>query len=165
MTNQLSNVAVLTTSDVQRWRDGTGHTTGKLEYAISQGYDVYVVSTRDTVVPESDAWWMALVKPEHVFFADEGTGRTEEGWTTGWKRLFKKLGIDWPTKCAECGLVPEYCLEASSLDGDVCGDGVAPGTWMDARESLKLIGVRTGNLVRREMKGWSLPDAFRTNAR
>ena len=169
MTVQFENVAVLTTADIQSHLGGGPglSTTGRLEFAVSRGFDVHVVSTRTVLVPSTDAWWLALIKLENLFFADDKDRYSDKGMSAGWRALFERLGIEWPMACADCSFSPEYCTEVSRVDGEPCSGGLVPAHWMDGRDMLTKLGIRTGRVVRREMKasGWTLDEWTGTNAR
>tara|TARA_R100000808_G_scaffold21129_1_gene45694 strand:- start:1073 stop:1246 length:174 start_codon:yes stop_codon:yes gene_type:complete len=48
-----------------------------------------------------------------------------------------------------------------------CSGELKPQSWMAARERLRELGIRTGRVVREEMKasGWTLDEWTGTNAR
>jgi hypothetical protein len=107
-------IAVFTTSEIfSTWQDrrknlehkGTfegGHetvdiySTGNLEKAVEQGYDVYVVSTR-TKLGEHDEWWLSLVKRNNIFLVEKDENDHREALLRPWKILYKHLCIDFPT--------------------------------------------------------------------
>lgn len=104
-------IAIFTTSDIWKYAPPGNPmervSTGKLEAAIEQGYKVLVASTR-TELGDCDQWWLKLVGIENVFMADEtlNTGDDEsmqEYFNSGWKRLFKRLGVKWPMKAHTYG--------------------------------------------------------------
>jgi len=68
-----------------------------LEWAIEEGYEVFVASTRSHLM-DSDEWWTKLVPADHIFLSDVPTdGKlVERDPSSGWKRLFEHLGIAWP---------------------------------------------------------------------
>ena len=57
------NKAVFTTSDIQRFKSNLEEleSTGKLEKAIEQGYEVFVITSRTGFKPQIDDWWMNQV--------------------------------------------------------------------------------------------------------
>ena len=90
----LKPIAILTTSQITYFKARTkvGSSTGKLEQFLDQGYRVYVVSTRSKFVEETDGWWKPLVNEQDICFA------TEEDYDAGWKKVFAKIDIDYPTR-------------------------------------------------------------------
>lgn len=101
------NIAIFSTSDIQRcYRNGendnicstngdlTFYTTGKLENALNQGYNVIVITTRRGF-QSHDTWWLDLVGRENVFFGQYGGyGANDRDYIQAWKNLYQKLGIN-----------------------------------------------------------------------
>jgi len=88
------NKAVFTTSDIQRFK-GTSdelESTGKLEKAISQGYEVFVITTRTRFKPEIDSWWQNQVS--NVYTGYTGNGATDSGMIETYKRFYRDQHID-----------------------------------------------------------------------
>jgi hypothetical protein len=76
------------------------YSTGKLEEALAQGMEVYVVSIRP-VFGQQDVWWQDLVAPDRVFnatgiFAAAVNGDPLEASFVPWRSLYGLLGIPWP---------------------------------------------------------------------
>lgn len=71
--------------------------TGVLEWALEGGCEVFVASTRSHLL-ESDEWWTKLVAADHIFLSDEPVdgALTERDASSGWKRLFERLNVEWP---------------------------------------------------------------------
>lgn len=83
-----------------RGRELAWYSTGKLEEALGQGMDVYVVSIRPVFGPQDD-WWRARVDAGKVFnagriFASLMSGNPMEAAFEPWRRLYGLLGVDWP---------------------------------------------------------------------
>lgn len=107
-----SKIAIFSTSEIQRhWhpserlpvksrvvrKDGRiakFASTGYLEKAIEENYEIYVASTRSSLY-EHDEWWTGLVKNENVFLAreDEDSLVSEN---SSWVQLYHKLNLPYP---------------------------------------------------------------------
>ena len=114
----------------EEWSDGKRHcwySTGKLEEALAQGADVYVVSIRPVFGPW-DEWWLKLVGRDRVYNARRVmtaaiSGDPMEAVYEPWRLLFGRLGIPWP--------------EGVFQDFD------DPAIWLASRH-----GIRDGSLFR-----------------
>lgn len=86
--------AVFTTSDIQRFKgmSDTLESTGKLEKAIEQGYEVFVITTRTRFFPENDDWWRNQVSK--VYTGYTGNGATDLGMIEAYKRFYRDQNID-----------------------------------------------------------------------
>ncbi|MFA5947332.1 MAG: hypothetical protein WC813_04950 [Patescibacteria group bacterium] len=128
---------VLTTSDIMRAHsatlDGLGNyqSTGRLERAIAEGYEVFITTTRTKLV-EIDDWWRKLVPDDHIFLANPQGEDLAEHLASGWKKCIAALGLTWPTLGE---LKPEL---AERLGSDWSSK---PGTWVDVQHWLPSQGV------------------------
>ncbi len=88
------NKAVFTTSDIQRFKgmSDTLESTGKLEKAIEQGYEVFVITTRTVFKPEIDDWWRNQVSK--VYTGYTGQGATDSGMIETYKRFYRDQNIN-----------------------------------------------------------------------
>jgi hypothetical protein len=78
----------------------TWYSTGKLEEALAQGMEVYVVSIRP-VFGQQDAWWQAMVPAGRIFnatgiFAAAVNGDPMAASFVPWRSLFRLIGVPWP---------------------------------------------------------------------
>lgn len=76
------------------------YSTGKLEEALAQGADVYVVSIRPLFGPQ-DEWWLKLVGRDRAYnarrvMAAALSGDAMEAVYEPWRLLFGRLEIPWP---------------------------------------------------------------------
>jgi len=69
---------------------------GRLEKALAEGYTVYVASTRRSLGAH-DSWWVELVGVDNIFLAEE-LGDDNLSSSSGWRRLFSHLGLEWPVR-------------------------------------------------------------------
>jgi hypothetical protein len=125
---------VLTTSDIQK-NHGSGvyKSTGRLERAIAEGYEVFIASSRTKLV-ETDDWWAKLVPADHIFLADELENDLADYLSSSWKKCLAALGITWPT---EGELKPAF---AERLSAEWAAK---PGTWPDVQYWLPRKGIDT----------------------
>ena len=88
------NKAVFTTSDIQRFKGMSDEleSTGKLENAISQGYEVFVITSRTVFKPEIDDWWRNQVSK--VYTGYTGGGAHDSGLIETYKRFYRDQNID-----------------------------------------------------------------------
>lgn len=76
--------------------------TGKLEQAIAEGYDIYVVSIRPGFA-DVDNWWRRLVPADHVFVnkgllpAFTGNPKAADIFNA-WRQFYRLLGLPWSDK-------------------------------------------------------------------
>jgi len=76
------------------------YSTGKLEQAIAEGYDVFIVSIRP-VFGDHDRWWIELVDPERVFVnrgllaAFQGADLDGADMFDAWRRFYRRMGLPW----------------------------------------------------------------------
>jgi len=104
------------------------YSTGKLEEALAQGLDVYVVSIRP-VFGRQDQWWLKLVGDGRAYNARRSLaaamagGDAMEAVYEPWKLFFGRLGVPWP--------------ENTFTDFD------DPAIWLASRH-----GVRDGSMFR-----------------
>ncbi|MAP23893.1 MAG: hypothetical protein CL582_23425 [Alteromonadaceae bacterium] len=107
-------IAIFSTSEIQRhWypsmrlpvrseivrKDGRiakFASTGYLEKAIKEGYEVYVASTRSSL-HEHDKWWTELVKSENIFLAREDKDNLVSE-NSSWVQLYHKLDLPYPRR-------------------------------------------------------------------
>ena len=90
----MKNKAVFTTSDIQIFKGMSDdlESTGKLEKAIEQGYEVFVITTRTIFKPEIDDWWRNQVSK--VYTGYTGQGATDSGMIETYKRFYRDQNID-----------------------------------------------------------------------
>jgi len=136
----LSGVAVLSMSDIWTWQDVLPEgeakdvypdgrfivSRGRLERALREGLEVFVVSTR-SALSDYDAWWRLLVPPEHVLLGGDGAetcsvSERNASRGAGWVALYRCLGLAYPHR----------------MDG-------APEPWTEARAVLGEMGARLGH--------------------
>lgn len=88
------NKAVFTTSDIQRFKgmSDTLESTGKLEKAIEQGYEVFVITTRTVFNPEIDDWWRNQVSGIYTGYI--GYGATDKGMIETYKQFYRDQNIN-----------------------------------------------------------------------
>lgn len=143
-------IAVFTTSDIFRtWEDERngpqraefdGHpifTTGNLERALAEGYDVWVVTTRTREdLSHHDAWWMKLVKSDQILtsMGRGGEGCNHPAILAPWQELFQRMSLPWEEGWNR--------------------------NWQIARAALPTLGIALGRDFCREEERW----AFRQNA-
>ena len=111
-------------------------TTGVLEKALELGCEVFVASTRAHLT-ENDKWWVSMLKEHgfntsHLFLVDVVEDGRDDS-SSGWRRLFLHLNIEWPT--------------------EDLGDGPQPMFWTSACHVLEENGVLLAcTLRKRERK-------------
>jgi len=76
------------------------YSTGKLEAALAEGHDVYVVTIIPLPRPE-DAWWRARVPPERIYSPVlDARGTREQIYdhfiNDPWRRFLADIGRPWP---------------------------------------------------------------------
>ena len=88
------NKAVFTTSDIQRFKGMSDEleSTGKLENAISQGYEVFVITSRTVFKPEIDDWWRNQISKLYTGYT--GGGAQDSGLIETYKRFYRDQNID-----------------------------------------------------------------------
>jgi len=91
------------------------YSTGKLEAALAEGHDVYVVTILPLPRPE-DAWWRDLVPPERIYSpvldARGEPEQTFDHFVNGpWRRFLTDLGRRWPED------VKDALIFRETLDG------------------------------------------------
>jgi|GEM_PF-2565798 len=96
--------------------------SGKLERALGEGYDVYVVSVIPLFRPE-DAWWRELVPAERVYRpVTDACGEPDRAFdhfiNAPWRRFLADIGRPWPRG------VDDAIVWRESLDGS---DGLLYG--------------------------------------
>lgn len=106
--------------------------TGSLEKALEEGYDVHVVSTRSSLGKHDD-WWLELIDESKVLLADKKyEGEYAENWGTdehvdkansAWINLYTLLDLDYPP--------------GTSFGNDVEEDILKYAHWTTARSELK----------------------------
>ena len=124
-------IAVFTTSDIQvpwKWDgytfiteiEGTEiYSTGALEYALKEGYTVYVMTSRREFGIH-DEWWMSKVNSIRNGYY-KGGGASDLGSIEAWKALYRQLNLPYQ----------EY------------------DTWMKYYDSLPEFGIQTGNVIQK----------------
>jgi len=94
----------------------TLRTSGCLERAIRDGYEVYVISTRSRA-SLADRWWLSMVKLGNVSFSGYATGDARcPVYIAQYRTLYDRLGLPWSRF----------------------------SSWMEARDALKRHRVRLG---------------------
>ena len=73
---------------------------GKLERAVEQGHEVYVVTVIPIFRPE-DAWWRELVPPDRIYRpVTDAHGSPDQAFehfiNAPWKRFLADIGRPWP---------------------------------------------------------------------
>ena len=132
------NKAVFTTSDIQRFKSNLEEleSTGKLEKAIEQGYEVFVITSRTGFKPQIDDWWMNQVSK--VYTGYTGGCATDKGMIETYKRFYRDQNIDpdnmivgfiGPLTEKDSKFEEKYPLEIS---------------WMDYQNKLGHYGFKTG---------------------
>ncbi|HJV32880.1 MAG TPA: hypothetical protein VJ694_02530 [Patescibacteria group bacterium] len=96
--------------------------SGKLERALGEGHDVYVVTVVPLFRPE-DAWWRELVPAERIYRpVTDARGEPSQAYdhfiNGPWKRFLADIGRPWPKG------VEDAIAWRSSLDGS---DGLLYG--------------------------------------
>jgi hypothetical protein len=142
-------IAVFTTSELQGYSkdkanevlhvDSDGHSIRKgteVERAFDLGYKVFVVTTRrQDQLGTHDQWWRDLVGLGQTFCATERVDEDDLGGANspstcaGWRKLYAKLGLEWPSS--------EYEVRGKPF--------VLEGSWVDARHALTKHGIKLGN--------------------
>lgn len=129
-------IAVFTTSEIQEpGAQNKQHSTGALERAMSEGYEVFVVSTRDTF-GSHDTWWIEMVPADHVTHCRplrEDEHESGLRLNEPWKALYERLGHDYPH---------------NFYQGRDCGDMF----WTGARFHLTELGYKLGHSFRDRRK-------------
>lgn len=125
-------IAVFTTSEIQELNSHNVFVdTGALQAALEQGYEVFVVSTREKFGPH-DKWWRELVPADHVTHCrplQEGESDSMLRLNEPWKALYERLGHEYPH---------------NFYQGRDCGEAF----WTGARFKLVELGYRLGNSFR-----------------
>lgn len=155
-------IAVFTTADIHfQGEPGPGavavayegshfYSTGGLESALAEGYEIYVMSSR-AKLGTHDAWWLALVPAENVTVgAYTGGGANDEGLIEAWRELYRKFGHDPATLRLEHDLTVYTEREMAMYgccrwdpDRDPC---YTRETWMEYYESLHQVGIELGRV-------------------
>jgi hypothetical protein len=96
----VERIVVFSTSDIQEYtRNQTLESTGKLEKALSLGFTVYVVTTREKF-SGTDEWWLAKVNRANVLTSTRATEDdvyvNSPGTIAPWVKLYTMLGIPVP---------------------------------------------------------------------
>ena len=150
----VEKVAIFATSDI-RSSDGRGEpvgitslegdeirSTGALEKALSDGYDIYVVTTRSKLL-EGDMWWVMKVNPRQIYMAppvstdltgDEREIAYQKAHLNPYKRLHMHLGHDYP------------------LEKDPRGKGERDASYQVGRANLKSLGYKLGQDIADEIR-------------
>lgn len=122
--------------------------TGALESAIEQGFEVWVVSTRYGGGPH-DTWWMQLVPPERVMWALSDEAYTEmlrtprADLSPAWVRHIDDDDHAFPMALPWLDLYTDLGLTYPMVDH---GAGEEPEFWLAARDHLAdKHGIRLGN--------------------
>lgn len=137
-------IAVFTTSDIQRYNlhhpPSTLVSTGKLERAIVEGYECYVVSTR-TRLSETDTWWRKHVPDDRIFLSSVKEQKEDGGYANSlstikpWERLYAVLSITpAPLSCEDRKRAEEL---GESVHAFAC--------WQDAQDQLESHGIPQGS--------------------
>ena len=98
----MERIVVFSTSDIQEYtRKQTLESTGNLERALSLGFTVYVVTTREKF-SGTDEWWLAKVNRDNVLTASRATEDdvyvNSPGTIAPWVKLYTMLGIPLPSE-------------------------------------------------------------------
>lgn len=84
--------------------DGTPvYTNQWLERALSEGYEVWVVSTRAHLYSH-DTWWRNLLPPDRILLAREGhiAGPKCPNILAPWRMLYERLELPWDETWDDC---------------------------------------------------------------
>lgn len=129
------NKAVFTTSDIQRFKGMSDdlESTGKLENAIKQGYEVFVITSRTRFFPKIDDWWMNQVSK--VYTGYTGGCATDKGMIETYKRFYRDQNIDMTPR-----MIGPYTRE----DSEFYDKFPEEGRWTNYENKLKHYGFKTG---------------------
>jgi hypothetical protein len=132
------NKAVFTTSDIQRFKGMSDilESTGKLEKAIEQGYEVFVITSRTVFKPEIDDWWRNQVSK--VYTGYTGQGATDSGMIETYKQFFRDHNID------PDDMILGFIGCHTEKDSKFYSEYQPKISWMDYADRLQVYGFKIG---------------------
>lgn len=143
----MKKIVVFTTSDIQtcyREKNSTflfemygekWYSTGKFEKAISEKYEIYVISSRSQLGMH-DIWWVEQIPKANIIIGGyDGRGATDKKFIETWREFYRMMGYN-PD---EIQLFPLTVLQ----ENDMKFWGEYKETWMSYWHSLHRIGIAT----------------------